>query len=121
MFGRGHLLQPLGQGARVQPLGQGVRSVGVGGGGGVCERVAVCVQAPLTAQGAAREDVLLLDVGGLLDPPPDVTAPVQLSSWTAEGDRETDDMSAPGWSGTGVLWVFVIDGHKTAIELKHSK
>ena len=120
MFGRGHLLQPLGQGARVQPQGgQGVRSIGVGGGGGVCERVAVCVQPPLTAQGAAREDVLLLDVGRLLDPPADVTAPVQFSSWTAEGDRETVDMSVPGWRGTGVVRVFVIDGPKTGIELKH--
>ena len=82
---RGHLLQALGQGAGGLHHGPraGVHREGgdprrLGHGGGVGVGVGPRREAPLAAEGAARQDVLLLDVGALLDPLANVTGPVLL-------------------------------------------
>lgn len=48
--------------------------------------VGLCLKTSLAAQGAVSENVLLLNVGALLDPPPYITGPIQLHTCFGQKD-----------------------------------
>jgi len=48
----------------------------------------------LAAQGASGQDVLLLDVGALLDPPPHVAGPVPVQTFTQTTEEHTAEREA---------------------------